>query len=309
MTEGVRTVLIAGPTASGKSALALRLAARWGGVIVNADSMQVYSDLRVLTARPSAAEEAQAPHRLYGVLDGAQRCSAGAYAALARETLETLARAGKRAILVGGTGLYFRALTEGLSPMPAIAPSVKAQAADLLSESGAAGLHAWLLERDPQSAAGVRPSDPQRLLRAAELLLATGEGLAAWQARPGQPVLAGAPVQVVLSAPRAWLHARAEARFAAMLAAGAVAEVEALRARALDPGLPVMKAVGVPELSAYLDGALDLESAGSRAAIATRQFIKRQETWFRNQMGAWARVPADDPDSALAALEKMLSVH
>ncbi len=292
MAPGV--ILIAGPTASGKSALALALATRTGAAIVNADSMQVYRDLRVITARPSAGDEARADHRLYGVLDGAQRCSAGTFADLARGCLDDLARDGRPAVIVGGTGLYFRALTEGLSPVPEIGASAKAEVAGLMATHGADGLHAVLNDRDPAAAGGIRPSDLQRIQRALEVLIETGESLASWQARPGQPVIAADRIaaRLVLSAPRAVLHERANTRFEAMIGAGALDEVAALGARDLDPALPVMKAVGVPDLLAYLAGHRTRAEAIADAQTATRRFIKRQETWFRHQMADWERIDA-----------------
>ncbi len=300
-------ILIAGPTASGKSALALALAERLEAAIVNADSMQVYRDLRLLTARPSAGEEARAPHHLYGVLDGAQACSAGLYARMASDTLDALAREGRPALIVGGTGLYFRTLTEGLSEIPPVSDAGREAAQDKLDRLGPAGLHAELSQRDPATARMLRPSDPQRLMRALALLEETGEGLATWQARPLKPVLRQPAAKYVLDGDRAWLYARADARFETMLRMGALEEVRALRARALDPALPIMKAVGVSELGAVIDGRLDLEAAKAAAQQATRRYIKRQLTWFRNQMADWRRIDAQDDAKNLPGLLNEIS--
>lgn len=300
--SGLR-VLIAGPTASGKSALALALAQILDGVVVNADSMQVYRDLALLTARPDAQALAQVPHRLYGVLDGAQRCSAGHYADLARETLADIGA--RPAIITGGTGLYFRVLTDGLSAMPALEPEAMDAAQALSEREGLESLHTRLAGRDPETAALIRPSDRQRLLRAWALLETTGRGLAAWQGEPAHPVLGEGDtpvIRAVLDGPRAWLYSRADRRFEAMVRDGAMDEVTRLIERGLDPGLPVMKAVGVRELAAVQAGQSDLETAIQDAQKATRHYIKRQLTWFRHQMAGWPRLDARDPDGALAHL-------
>ncbi|MFP3943411.1 MAG: tRNA (adenosine(37)-N6)-dimethylallyltransferase MiaA [Alphaproteobacteria bacterium] len=282
-------LLIAGPTASGKSGAALHLARALGGTVINADSMQVYRDLRILTARPSHQEEAAVPHALYGVLDGADPCSAGRWAEMAGQAAREARAAGRVPVFAGGTGLYFRALTEGLSAMPEIPPALRARVRARLAERGAERTHAELAARDPESAARIRPSDRQRIARALEVLEATGRGLAAWQAEAEEPVLRpGSWRGLVLAPPREVLHERVEARFDAMLAAGALEEVRALAARRLDPGLPVMKAVGVPPLIAHLEGRLTLAEAAEAAKTDSRRYVKRQLTWFRNQMtGAW----------------------
>ncbi len=325
----LRLIFIAGPTASGKSALALRLAESLGGVIVNADSMQIYRDLRVLTARPSADDEARAPHRLYGVLDGATPGSAGGYARMAGEVLGGLAREGARegsgegagraghpdhpptAIVTGGTGLYFRSLTEGLSDIPDPGEEGRKAADAILGRLGLEGAHRALAERDPATAAMVRPTDTQRLIRAWALLETTGRGLHAWQSVPASSILDRLGlvpvVRVVLDAPRSLFHARADARFEAMVAGGALEEVAALRARGLDPGLPVMKAVGVRELGAVLDGTMAMKDAVERSQTATRQYIKRQLTWFRNQMADWTRLDAQDPAANTGMILRMIA--
>ncbi|RVU17844.1 tRNA (adenosine(37)-N6)-dimethylallyltransferase MiaA [Methylobacterium oryzihabitans] len=287
MVGGVRAILIAGPTASGKSALALALARARGGVVVNADSMQVYRDLRVLSARPNPEEEAQVPHRLYGHVDGAVNFSVGHYLADAAAVLVECWEAGRLPIVVGGTGLYFHALTEGLSEIPPVPDAVRAAV-----RAGAEGretpdLHRDLAGRDPEGAARLDPHDRLRVLRALEVLAATGRPLAAFHGRRRPGPLAGLPCEKLFLTPdRAALRARIDARFAAMMAAGALDEVAALRARRLDPLLPVMRAHGVPGLIAHLDGTATRDEAVARGQADTRRYAKRQVTWFRHQAGA-----------------------
>ncbi|HQT88162.1 MAG TPA: tRNA (adenosine(37)-N6)-dimethylallyltransferase MiaA [Acidiphilium sp.] len=281
--------IIVGPTASGKSALALGLAARLAGVIVNADAMQCYADWRIITARPSVADEAAAVHRLYGVraLDQAVDAAWWRKAALA-----VMADA-KNPILCGGTGMYLRALIEGLAPVPDFAPEARAEARAMLAAHGAKWLHGFLAMHDPVTAARLRPSDPQRVARAVEVLLGTGHGLAHWHAQPTEPLRGFAPVVILLDPPRTALRAAIERRFHAMLAAGAVEEVRAVVARGLANGLPDdlpgWRAHGVPELRAYLAGTLDLAAATAAAIDATARYTKRQATWFRHQRLADAR--------------------
>lgn len=283
-------ILIAGPTASGKSALALGLARTLGGAIINCDSMQVYEGLRVLTARPSAEEEAQVPHLLYGVLPPSTRCSAGRYGQLAMEALATCAEEGWRPIFVGGTGLYFRALTEGLSAIPKVPDSVRETADAQIAQGGIESLFADLQRRDPETAAGLRASDPQRIQRAWEVLEATGRGLSDWQAEPKHPVIQGNWQGLVLEPDRSWLYARCDQRFETMLATGGVAEAAGLMALNLNPGLPAMKALGVRELGAMAAGDLTRAEAVAQAQMLTRRYAKRQLTWMRNQMGDWPRL-------------------
>lgn len=286
--ESIKPLLIAGPTASGKSAVALAAAARAPSLIINADSMQVYRDLSLLTARPSAVEEARAPHRLYGHVDGAEAYSAGRFVREAAPVLAEARQKGLRPIIVGGTGLYFRALLEGLSPVPAIPEDVRAHWRGEAGRLGAAGLHAVLAERDPAVAARLRPTDPQRIARALEVLEATGRSLADWQREPGEPLLHEADCECVVILPdRTLNYTRADARFDAMIAAGALDEVRALAARNLDPGLPVMRALGVPQLIAHLAGATSLPEAITAAKLETRHYIKRQATWLHRNMNAW----------------------
>ena len=295
-------ILIAGPTASGKSALALHLAQALGGAIINTDSMQVYEGLHVLSAAPSDDEQAAAPHYLYGVLDPSIRCSAGRWARMAVEVLSEVAEKGVRPIFVGGTGLYFKALMEGLSAIPEIPEEVRAQAEARKAQAGVAGLFADVAARDPKTAGRLRPTDAQRIQRAWEVLKATGRGLAEWQSRHGEPVIKGSAARLVLAPPRAWLYERCDQRFDQMLAQGALAEVAALMERRLDPTLPALKALGVRELAAHLAGELSLEEASEKAKMLTRRYAKRQMTWMRNQMGDWARLDPSQETMNEAAL-------
>ncbi|TGD91669.1 tRNA (adenosine(37)-N6)-dimethylallyltransferase MiaA [Methylobacterium nonmethylotrophicum] len=299
MDGRVRAILIAGPTASGKSALALALARRHDGVVINADSMQVYRDLRRLTARPSPEEEAEAPHRLYGTVDGAVNFSVGHYLAEAATALRETWAAGRLPIVVGGTGLYFMGLTEGLSEIPPVPEAVRAEIRAGAEGRGTPDLHAALARRDPDGAARLDPNDRLRVLRALEVLAATGRPIAAFQAarRPGP--LTGLPCRKLFLAPdREALRARIDARFLAMMAAGALDEVRALAGRHLDSMLPVMRAHGVPGLIAHLHGTLSYEEAVARGQADTRRYAKRQVTWFRHQAGAeWAWLT---PEAAMA---------
>ncbi|MBS7538593.1 tRNA (adenosine(37)-N6)-dimethylallyltransferase MiaA [Ancylobacter lacus] len=282
-----RVVLIAGPTASGKSALALDLAARADGVVINADSMQVYADLRVLTARPTPEEEARAPHRLYGHVDGAQDYSAARWAEEAGQVIAACGREGRLPIVIGGTGLYFRALTEGLSPIPAIPADIRERVR--ASAETAPELHARLAALDPETAGRLRPSDTQRILRALEVFEATGRPLARWQEQPpAPPVLAGVEaVRLFLATDREALRARIATRFHAMLAQGALEEARRLLARGLAADRPVLKAHGVPWLARHLAGEITLEAAAEGGILDTRHYAKRQETWFRHQLAGW----------------------
>jgi tRNA dimethylallyltransferase len=280
-------ILIAGPTASGKSALALELAEQLGGVVVNADSMQVYRDLAVITARPTPEEEARAPHRLYGHVDAAETYSVGRYVADARAVLAE--RAGTP-IFVGGTGLYFKALTQGLTAVPKIPAEIRSAVREKLAADGAEALFAELMRRDP--ACRLAPRDRPRIARALEVILATGRPLADWHRDGTAPLLDAARVQKVFLAPeRAALYAGIDARFARMLAAGALDEVRSLMAQKLDPLMPAMKAHGVPWLIRHLEGAMSLEQAAEKAQQDTRHYAKRQFTWFRHQLPDWPQMP------------------
>ena len=302
--EPARAVLIAGPTASGKSALALALAERIDATIVNADSMQVYGDLRIITARPTPAEEARVPHRLYGQVDAAVNYSVGQYLADARAAFDEVRRSRKVAIFVGGTGLYFKALTAGLAAVPPIPVEIRESVRARLAEQGAPALHAELTRLDPAGAARLSPNDRTRVARALEVVQATGRPIAAWQTE-GLPALIGPQAARVFIAPdRAALYARIDARFATMIAAGALEEVRQLAARKLDPLLPAMKAHGVPWLVRHLAGEITLEEAAYHAKLDTRHYAKRQFTWFRHQLGDWPRIA---PDEALDALMRALA--
>ncbi len=285
-------ILIAGPTASGKSALALDLAIDKGGVIVNADSMQVYSVLDVLTARPSAEDQARAPHFLYGHVSPATLYSTGAWLRDVGELVAEGRLEGKVPIFVGGTGLYFRALTEGISNMPDIPPAIREGWRGRMADEGAVALHRILGERDPEMALRLKPGDSQRILRALEVLDASGRSMLAWQSERGGALVDRETARCIVIEPdRGELVRRIDARFDRMLEAGALEEVRALAAMRLDPALPAMKAIGVRELQAADAGERAFAEAIERAKIATRQYAKRQSTWFRNQFGPeWERI-------------------
>lgn len=278
-------VLIAGPTASGKSALALRIAQAGGGVIVNADASQVFACWRVITARPSAEEEARARHALYGHLEAQAPYSTGHWL---REVEQVIA-AGLRPIIVGGTGLYFQALTEGLADIPATPPDLRARANDIPLETLIEGL-------DPGTAGGLDLANRARVQRAWEVYTATGRGLAQWQADTPAPLLPLAQCcPIALDVERDWLNARIVQRFDLMLEGGALDEVRAI-APHYDPSLPAYKAIGVPELLAHLRGDLTLAQAREAAIIATRRYAKRQRTWIRSKMGAWHKLALPETD-------------
>jgi tRNA dimethylallyltransferase len=287
-------VLIAGPTASGKSALALEIAARTDGIVINADSMQVYRDLRVITARPTDEEMSCAPHRLYGHIGAEEIYSAGRWLREAEQEIAVARSSGKTPIVVGGTGLYFSALLKGLSAVPEVSAEVRQQVRDLGDAKDNEALHAMLAERDPNTAAEVRVSDRQRILRALEVVEATGRGLAEWREEPGVPVLNSGGYQAIfLETDREALGQRIDARFEKMLTEGAIEEVKALNARKIDPRMPALKAHGVPWLIKYLNGEISFEEAAVQGKRDTRQYAKRQETWFRNQLPEFAWVRAE----------------
>ncbi len=290
---------VVGPTASGKSALALALAVRLGGTVINADAMQCYRDLSILTARPTPEDEAQAPHALYGVLGAATPATAAWWRDAALAAIEAARMAGRLPILCGGTGLYLRALTEGIADVPPIPPEARAEARRLLAAAGPEALHARLAALDPDTASRLRPSDSQRLARAYEVAIGTGRGLAAWQRETPRP----APLRcsaILIDPPPAALRPAIAARFDAMLAAGALDEVRAVLARNLDPALPLLRAHGVPEFFAHLRGQMSLAEAATRAVAATWRYTKRQRTWWRHHEPApdgrvlpiHARIPA-----------------
>ena len=298
----MKTVLIAGPTASGKSALALALAERLGGIIVNADSMQVYRDLRIITARPTPQDEGRAPHALYGHVDAAENYSVGRWCADANAVLVEAAKAGCVPILTGGTGLYFKALTQGLSAVPPTPAEVRAAVRARLDVEGVAAIYAELARRDPVTAARLRPGDSMRIGRALEVLEATGRSLTDWH-RDGMPAILdpAQAVKVFLTPDRAELYRRIDARFDAMLAAGALDEVRALDSRGLDPLLPAMKAHGVPWLRRHLRDEMTLSEAAEEGKRDTRRYTKRQATWFRNQMPGWEWMAPEAAESAILA--------
>lgn len=287
----VRAVLIAGPTASGKSALAIEIARRTGGTVVNADSMQVYADLRILTARPGEAEEAMVPHRLYGHVDGAVNYSAMRYAEDLAKLLEDLQARGSLPILVGGTGLYFKAVTEGFSAMPAVPEGVRAAFRAHADGLDTAALHAELAACDPLMAERLRPTDRMRVMRALEIFRATGRSLASFQGErePG-PLGEEGLLRLFIHPERETVRRQIDRRFESMIAAGALDEVARLKARGLDPLLPIMRAHGVPGLIAHLGGEITLEEAIRRGQADTRAYAKRQVTWFRHQMTGWRAV-------------------
>lgn len=289
-----RVALIAGPTASGKSALALRLAQAANGTVINADASQVYADLQILSARPSQAEMGDIRHRLFGHIDGAEACTAARWAAEAREEIAKAHAEGRLPILVGGTGLYLRTLLDGIAPVPDIDPTIRSA----VRAMPVAEAHAALSIEDPAAAARLAPADSTRVARALEVVRSTGQPLAYWQQRKVGGI--GEHIRLsplILLPPRDWLIARCDQRFEQMVEGGAIAEVEALLARSLSPDLPVMRAIGVPEIASWLAGDIDREMMLERGRIATRQYAKRQYTWFSRQPPAsWPREthPIDD---------------
>jgi tRNA dimethylallyltransferase len=295
--------LIAGPTASGKSALAIALAEARGGVIVNADSAQLYRDLPILSAAPSPDEHERAEHRLYGMRDGASPCSAAEWADLARREIAAIHSEGRLPILVGGTGLYLRTLLDGIAPVPAIDPEIRAE----VRAAKVADNYAALARLDAAAAARLNAGDSTRIARALEVVRSSGRTLAEWQEqRTGGIGEAIALSPLILLPPRDWLSERCDRRFDQMVEIGALGEVEALLARKLDPALPVMRAIGVRELASLLEGSATREQAVAAGQIATRQYAKRQYTWFSRQPPPdWPRwtEALDDPAPALALFE------
>ena len=297
-------ILIAGPTASGKSALALELAAKLRGVIINADSMQVYRDLHIITARPSPEDEKRAPHRLYGHVDAAENYSVGRWFGEAAAALTDMLNQDRPAIVVGGTGLYFSTLTRGIAAVPPIPAGIRREIRGRLAAEGVAALHAELSKRDPATAARLKPGDRARITRALEVMLATGRSLTQWHAdnTPARVDLASV-AKVFLMPERDELGLRIDARFDAMMAAGALEEVRALAARNLDPNLPAMKAHGVPWLIRHLKGEIPIAEAVAQGKRDTRRYTKRQATWFRNQL---PQFPWVEPQHAAAAVGAQL---
>ncbi|HEX8233233.1 MAG TPA: tRNA (adenosine(37)-N6)-dimethylallyltransferase MiaA [Caulobacteraceae bacterium] len=306
-------VLIFGPTASGKTALAVRLARAIGGEVVNADSQQLYRDLRVLTARPTPEEEALAPHHLFGVADAAEAWSAGRWQRAAMEAISDILARGRTPIVAGGTGLYFKALTEGLSDIPPVPEPARTQARRLWDEAGEARFRERLRALDPEAEARIAAGDRQRLTRALEVVQATGRPLSAWQGERGRALPPGEWTGVALSPPREALYARCEARFDRMLEQGALEEARALFVRGLDPQLPAMKATGLRELIRHIEGEISLEEAAALAKRETRRYAKRQMTWLRQQTPDWPRLQGLDLSTqweglaALPVLRALLS--
>lgn len=288
-------IVIAGPTASGKSALALRLAQQHSGTIINADASQLYRDLAIVSARPDAAEEALAPHRLFGTTDGAQAMTAARWAAMATDAIAEAHAGGRLPVLVGGTGLYLRTLLAGIAPVPAISAEVRAEVRALPTPAVRAALEA----QDPAMAARLHANDRQRNARALEVWRATGQSLLAWQQAPASGGIAGTVAldARVIDTDRAALVCRIDQRVEAMWAAGALAEVAALAARRLSADLPVMRSIGVPPLLALLAGEMNEAQALTRWKLDTRQYAKRQATWLRHQFPHWQRVTAGEQQS------------
>jgi len=297
--EGPFAVLIAGPTASGKSGVGLRLAAELDGEIVNADSMQVYKDLRTVTARPSETDEANCPHHLYGHVPGNEVFSTGRWLAEVVPVIEDIRARGRVPIVLGGTGLYFRALTDGFVEVPGIPGDVRAETRAEVEAIGASAAHQLLAEVDARWAAKVHENDPQRIARGLEVYRATGRALTDWHDEPVQPALAMPFLKIVLEPDRAWLYDRIDRRFAKMVEQGAVQEVAKLLSLGLEPTLPIMKALGVPELGSHLRGDMGLEEAIALAGTRSRQYAKRQSTWFKQQMIAWNHLFEQDLESQI----------
>lgn len=307
-----RAILIAGPTASGKSALALELARRRPGAVVNADSMQVYRDLRIITARPTVEEEAAAPHLLFGHVDAAINYSVGRWLEDFARVKEELEARELTPILVGGTGMYFKAALYGLSDIPAVPDNVREAMRAWAQDKTPQQLHAELAARDPDTAATLRETDPQRLLRALEVFEVTGKPLVSFQGPRSPPILNASECAAFFLAPeRKTLYARIDARFEQMAQAGAIEEVAALKARGLDPALPAMRAHGVPHLIAYLDGRLTLEEAILHSQLDTRHYAKRQFTFARHQLPSFKWLSGENPlcdvEDALSSRERPTS--
>ncbi|RTL60531.1 MAG: tRNA (adenosine(37)-N6)-dimethylallyltransferase MiaA [Hyphomicrobiales bacterium] len=293
-----KVVLIAGPTASGKSGMALEIARRRGGMIINADSMQVYRELRIITARPTLEEEREVPHALYGFVPAAEAYSVGRYVLDAARAIAAARKQGLLPIVVGGTGLYFKALLEGLSPIPAIDPGVRERWRRRGDEEGPQALHALLRDVDPEAAQRLMPTDKQRLVRALEVAESTGRTLSAWQKEPGQPVLDEAEtVRLLVVADREALMQHIDARFDGMLSAGVLEEVRDFARLGLSEELPSVRAHGVRPLLAHLRGDLSLEEAAEGSKAETRQYAKRQVTWHRRNMMSWRHISTQQMES------------
>jgi tRNA dimethylallyltransferase len=297
--------LIAGPTASGKSGLALELAKRAEVTIVNADSAQVYRDLRILSARPDELDMAEAPHRLFGYIDGAEACSAARWAADARTEIDRAHQAGRLPVLVGGTGLYIRTLLNGIAPIPEIEPAIRAAVRGMAVDAA----HIALKQEDPDSAARLAPADTTRVQRALEVVRSTGHPLDYWHQRRTGGIGSQLTLRpVILVPPRDWLMQRSDGRFLGMIESGAIDEVERLLMRCLDPELPVMRAIGVREISAWLHGEMTRGEMVTAGRLATRQYAKRQYTWFRHQAPEeWPRIEDSPTPYLMERLAKQLT--
>lgn len=302
-----KPILIAGPTASGKSALAIAIAEQFGGVIVNADSAQVYKELSIITARPDQADMVAQPHRLYGHVSGRQAYSTGAWVEDVADLLKSLELGDERAIIVGGTGLYFHALLNGLSSIPAIDPDVRAYWRAEAERLGGTGLHSILNQKDPVMANRLNPNDRQRLVRALEVVEGTGRSLAEWQAETPAPLLdVTQTLPFVLNIERSVLYERINHRFDHMVAAGAIDEVRAVFNAGFEPHLPMMRALGVPELCRYINGELSLGQAKESAAQQTRRYAKRQLTWLRRNMISWNDVNSQEMERKFANIFSLI---
>ena len=306
-TAAGAVVMICGPTAAGKSGLALALAEQTGGVIINADSMQLYGDLRILTARPADAEMARAPHHLYGVIDGGERASVAAWLAMAADVVAAARRDRALPIIVGGTGLYFHAAIHGIAPIPDVPRDIHAACIQQLAEQGGAAFRAALSELDPVTAQRLHDGDSQRLVRAMGVGRATGRPLSAWQADPHQGALDGKAVRIAMMPPRDDLYAAIDRRFEAMMAQGAEAEVAALESRDLDPSLPVMKAIGVREIIAMRAGNMTRERAIEMASRDSRRYAKRQMTWIRNNFNSQIKFETQQTERNIQEIFAILS--
>ena len=302
-----RYVMIAGPTAAGKSGLAMALAEYLGGVVINADSMQLYRDLRILTARPEADDEARVPHRLYGVVDGAERASVVRWLALAGEAVAGARQDGRIPIIIGGTGMYLKAALDGIAAIPEVDQDILDSCMATLSSQGGAAFRAALAKADPVTAARLFDGDSQRLVRAMGVVRATGRPISEWQQDPHQGALAGQAVTVAVTPPREAVYEAINARFAAMMDSGAIEEVTALAARGLDPGLPVMKAIGVREIMALQQGQLDRARVIELASRDSRHYAKRQFTWLRNNYNAQYVIESKFSERNLAEIFSILS--
>ena len=300
-------VMIAGPTAAGKSGLAMALAEYLGGVVINADSMQLYRDLRILTARPEADDEARVPHQLYGVVDGAERASVARWLALAGEAVAAARQDGRIPIIIGGTGMYLKAALDGIAAIPEVGQDILDSCMATLSSQGGAAFRAALAKEDPVTAARLFDGDSQRLVRAMGVVRATGRPISEWQQDPHQGALVGQAVTVAVTPSREAVYEAIDARFAMMMDSGAVEEVAALAARGLDPGLPVMKAIGVREIMALQQGQLDRARAIELASRDSRHYAKRQFTWLRNNYNAQYVIESKFSERNLAKIFSILS--